>query len=149
MTGEIGQLALCIALALSLVQAVSGISGGRAGAAAAQAVASGAAIGMLVFIVLAFGVLTYASVVSDFSLLNVAQNSHTLKPLLYKITGVWGNHEGSMLLWVLVLAIYSAAIALWRRGGERLTGAALGVQGILAAAFLLFILFTSKIDEGE
>ena len=90
------------------------------------------------FVGLAFGALTYASIVSDFSILNVAQNSHTLKPLIYKITGVWGNHEGSMLLWVLVLALYSAAIAVWRRGGERLTSAALGVQGLLAAAFLLF-----------
>ncbi|MGZ6022815.1 MAG: cytochrome c biogenesis protein CcsA, partial [Rhizomicrobium sp.] len=144
MTGEIGQLALCLALALSFVMAVSGIAGSRSGAASAQAVASGAASGLLVFIGLAFGALTYASIVSDFSLLNVAQNSHTLKPLIYKISGVWGNHEGSMLLWVLVLAIYSAAIAWSRRGGERLTSAALGVQGILAVAFLLFILFTSN-----
>ena len=79
-----------------------------------------------------------------FRILNVAQNSHTLKPLIYKITGVWGNHEGSMLLWVLVLAVYSAAIAFSRRGSARLTSAALGVQGLLAAAFILFILFTSN-----
>jgi len=144
MTGEIGQLALCLALALSLVMAVSGIAGARNGAASAQAIASGAANGLFVFIALAFGALTYASIVSDFSLLNVAQNSHTLKPLIYKISGVWGNHEGSMLLWVLVLAVYSAAISWSRRGSSQLTSAALGVQGILAIAFLVFILLTSN-----
>ena len=144
MTGEIGQLALCLALALSLLMTVGGIAGAREGAATARSVASGAANGLLVFVVLAFAALTYAAIVSDFSLLNVAANSHTLKPLIYKISGVWGNHEGSMLLWVLVLAIYSAAIAWSKRGGEKLTSVALGVQGLLASAFLLFILFTSN-----
>ena len=67
-----------------------------------------------------------------------------MKPLIYKITGVWGNHEGSMLLWVLVLSLYAGAVAVLQRGGERLTSAALGVQGLLAAAFMLFILFTSN-----
>ncbi|HEV2561897.1 MAG TPA: heme lyase CcmF/NrfE family subunit [Rhizomicrobium sp.] len=144
MTGEIGQLSLALALALSLVMAGAGLTGARANAALARETASGAAIGFFVFIVLAFGALTYASVTSDFSILNVAQNSHTAKPLLYKITGVWGNHEGSMLLWMLVLAIYSAAIAFGQRGSAQLTSAALGVQGLLAFAFLLFILFTSN-----
>jgi cytochrome c-type biogenesis protein CcmF len=144
MTGELGQLALSFALALALVMTVAGLAGARDGAEPARAVALGAASGLFVFVALAFGALTYASIVSDFSLLNVAENSHTLKPLIYKISGVWGNHEGSMLLWVLVLAIYSAAIAWSRRGGARLTSAALGVQGLLASAFLLFILLTSN-----
>jgi cytochrome c-type biogenesis protein CcmF len=142
MTAEIGQLALCLALALALVQSASGLIGVRSPAAAS--VASGAAMGLFVFVALAFGALTYAFVTSDFSVLDVANNSHTLKPLIYKITGVWGNHEGSMLLWVLVLAVYSAAIAFLGRGGVKLTAAALGVQGLLAFAFLLFILFTSN-----
>ena len=142
MTAEIGQLALCLALALALVQSASGLLGVRSRAAAS--VASGAAMGLFVFVALAFGALTYAFVTSDFSVLDVANNSHTLKPLIYKITGVWGNHEGSMLLWVLVLAVYSAAIAFLGRGGVKLTSAALGVQGLLAFAFLLFILFTSN-----
>jgi cytochrome c-type biogenesis protein CcmF len=144
MTGEIGQLALCLALALALIEAISGLAGSRVQNELARSVASASATGLLVFVVLAFGALTYASIVSDFSILNVAENSHTLKPLIYKISGVWGNHEGSMLLWVLVLAVYTAAIAFSRRGSERLTSAALGVQGLLAAAFLLFILFTSN-----
>lgn len=144
MTGELGQLALCFALALALVMAASGLVGARPQSLAARRIAASSAMGLLVFVGLAFATLTYAFIVSDFSLLEVASNSHTLKPLIYKITGVWGNHEGSMLLWVLVLCIYSAFIAGLQRGGERLTSAALGVQGILTAAFLLFILFTSN-----
>jgi len=143
-TGELGQLALCFALALSLVMAVAGLIGTRAEANAARRVATSSALGFLVFIVLAFAALTYAFVVSDFSVALVAGHSHTLKPLIYKISGVWGNHEGSMLLWVLVLALYAGMVALLQRGGERLTSGALGVQGLLAAAFILFILFTSN-----
>jgi cytochrome c-type biogenesis protein CcmF len=124
--------------------AIAGLAGARDMAVQSRAVASSAALGMSVFIALAFGALTYAFVTSDFSVLDVAQNSHTAKPMIYKITGVWGNHEGSMLLWVLVLAIYSIIIVFARRGSERLTSAALGVQGLLACAFLLFILFTSN-----
>ena len=144
MTGELGQLALCFALALSLVMAAGGLLGARDNALTARRIAHGATMGMLVFVVLAFGVLTYGFVVSDFSIAAVASNSHTLKPLIYKISGVWGNHEGSMLLWVLVLSFYAALVAGLNRGGDHLTSAALGVQGLLAAAFLLFILFTSN-----
>ena len=144
MTGELGQLALCFALALALVMAAAGLAGTRPDAASARRVATSSAMGLLVFVALAFGTLTYAFIVSDFSILAVANNSHTLKPLIYKISGVWGNHEGSMLLWVLVLALYAALVAGLQRGGERLTSGALGVQGLLAAAFLLFILFTSN-----
>ena len=142
MTGELGQLALCLALALSLLQSGAGLAGIRS--QRARAIAASGALGMFVFTTLAFGALVFGFVTSDFSIADVANNSHTLKPLLYKITGVWGNHEGSMLLWVLVLSVYSAAMALFRRGGEELTSAALGVQGLLAAAFLLFILLTSN-----
>jgi cytochrome c-type biogenesis protein CcmF len=144
MTGELGQLALCFALALSLVMAAAGFFGARADAHAARSIANGAAMGLLVFVVLAFATLTYAFVVSDFSIALVANHSHTLKPMIYKISGVWGNHEGSMLLWVLVLAIYAGLVAGLQRGGERLTSGALGIQGLLAAAFILFILFTSN-----
>ncbi len=144
MTGELGLLALCFALALSLVMAAAGLLGTRAQADAARRVATSSALGFLVFTLLAFGVLTYAFVVSDFSVALVASHSHTLKPLVYKISGVWGNHEGSMLLWVLVLALYAGVVAILGRGGARLTSGALGIQGLLAAAFLLFILFTSN-----
>jgi cytochrome c-type biogenesis protein CcmF len=144
MTGELGQLAVCFALALSLVMSGAGLWGARADQAASRSIANGAAMGMLVFTALAFGVLTYAFIVSDFSVALVSSHSHTTKPLIYKISGVWGNHEGSMLLWVLVLAIYAALVAALQRGGDRLTSAALGVQGLMAAAFFLFLLFTSN-----
>jgi cytochrome c-type biogenesis protein CcmF len=144
MTGEIGQLALCLALALAIVQSIAGLAGAKPNGGRAAAIASGAATGLLVFIGLAFAALIFAFVASDFSILDVAQNSHTAKPLLYKLTGAWGNHEGSMVLWVFVLALYSGFIAFTQRGGERLTSAALGVQGLLATAFLLFILLTSN-----
>jgi cytochrome c-type biogenesis protein CcmF len=148
MLGELGQLALCFALALSLVMAGAGLMGAKGDATLnvelARRIATASALGLLVFVALAFGTLVTAFVTSDFSIALVANNSHTLKPLIYKITGVWGNHEGSMLLWVLVLSLYAGAVAFLQRGGERLTSAALGVQGLLAAAFLLFILFTSN-----
>ena len=144
MIGELGQLALCFALALSLVMAASGLIGARADAHLARLIVHGATMGLVVFVVLAFGALTYGFVTSDFSIADVANNSHTLKPLIYKITGVWANHEGSMLLWVLVLSLYAGAVAMLGRGGARLTSGALGVQGLLAFAFILFILFTSN-----
>ncbi|HEX4272345.1 MAG TPA: heme lyase CcmF/NrfE family subunit, partial [Rhizomicrobium sp.] len=132
------------ALALSLVMAVFGLLGTRPTDIVARRIASGSAMGLFVFVALAFGTLTYAFVTSDFSIIDVANNSHTTKPLIYKISGVWGNHEGSMLLWVLVLSVYAALVAGLQRGGERLTSGALGVQGLLAAAFILFIIFTSN-----
>ena len=147
MLGELGQLALCFALALSLVMAIAGLLGVRGdtpNADLARRIASASALGLMVFVILSFGTLVAAFVTSDFSIADVANNSHTLKPMIYKITGVWGNHEGSMLLWVLVLSLYAGAVAAMGRGGERLTSAALGVQGLLAAAFILFILFTSN-----
>jgi cytochrome c-type biogenesis protein CcmF len=144
MIGELGQLSLCFALALSLVMANAGLVGAHSATATARRIAGGATMGMMVFCLLAFGALTYAYLVSDFSLRTVASNSTTLQPLIYKISAVWSNHEGSMLLWMLVLALYSGCIALLGRGGERLTSAALGVMGLLSAAFLLFILFTSS-----
>ena len=144
MTGEIGLLALCLALGLAVVQSIAGLAGARAKGGRSTAIASAAAMGLLVFVTMAFGALILAFVTSDFSILDVARNSHTAKPLLYKVSGAWGNHEGSMVLWVFVLALYSGFMAFAQRGSERLTSAALGVQGLLAVAFLLFILLTSN-----
>ena len=105
MIGELGQLSLAFALALSLVMANAGLVGASAANGTARRVASSSAIGMSVFCLLAFGVLTYAYLVSDFSLKTVASNSTTLQPLFYKIAAVWSNHAASMLLWMLVLAL--------------------------------------------
>jgi len=147
MTGELGQLALCLALALSLMQAVSGFVGASQNNLRLMAMGRGAALGSFVFIGLAFFTLMFAYVSSDFSILAVAQNSHTLKPLIYKISGVWGNHEGSMLLWILILGAYSAAIATTQPSdgseGTRLGARTLAVQALIAIAFIVFILLTS------
>ena len=144
MTGEIGQLALCLALALAVVQSIAGIAAGQTRSDLSERIASHAALGFAVFVCIAFAALETGFVTSDFSILDVAQNSHTLKPLFYKITGVWGNHEGSMLLWVLVLALYTILTVVLRRGGARLSATAIGIEGLLATAFLLYILFASN-----
>ena len=94
-------------------------------------------------IAFSFGALTYAFVVSDFSVQLVATNSHSLKPMLYKVSGTWGNHEGSMLLWVLILALFGGMVA-WFGGNLPLSLKArtLSVQAMISVAFLAFILFT-------
>ena len=146
MTGELGELALCFAFALSLVQAISGFVGASHANTRLMAMSRGAALGSFVFIALAFFTLMFAYVTSDFSVAAVAENSHTLKPLIYKISGVWGNHEGSMILWLLILGVYSAAIAMTQPAdGENgpLASRALGVQALIAIAFLIFVLLTS------
>jgi cytochrome c-type biogenesis protein CcmF len=146
MTGELGVLALCFAFALSLFQAISGFAGANRGSVRLMAMSRGAALGSFVFIALSFFTLMFAYVTSDFSVAAVAENSHTLKPLIYKISGVWGNHEGSMILWLLILGVYSAAIAMTQPvEGENgaLASRALGVQALIAIAFLVFVLLTS------
>ena len=93
----------------------------------------------------AFAALTMAYVQSDFSVANVWENSHSLKPMLFKITGTWGNHEGSMLLWVLILTFFGALVAVFGRNlPASLRANVLAVQGWIGAAFLLFILTTSN-----
>src|SRR5690606_33391985 len=96
-------------------------------------------------VALSFIALTVAYVQSDFSVINVWENSHSAKPMLYKVTGVWGNHEGSMLLWVLILTFFGALVALFGRNlPEALRANVLAVQGLIGAAFLFFILATSN-----
>ena len=142
---ETGHYALVLALALALMQFVIPFAGARLNDSALMRVARPTAIAQFLFIALAYGALTYAHVVSDFSLVNVIENSHSLKPFIYKISGVWGNHEGSMLLWVLVLSLCGALIALFSAAiPDRLRADALAVQGLIGAAFLLFILLTSN-----
>src|SRR3954471_19481629 len=142
---EIGHYALVLAFVLALFQATVPLIGMRLGDARLMQSARSVALAQFAFVVLAYAALTYAHVVSDFSLVNVYENSHSAKPLVYKISGVWGNHEGSMLLWVLVLSICGASVALFSRVmPETLRAGALGVQGWIGAAFLLFVLATSN-----
>ncbi len=142
---ETGHYALVLALALALVNSVLPIWGAAAGDRRLMAVGPSVTMMGFIFVAYAYFALTYAHLTSDFSLLNVVENSHSAKPLIYKISGVWGNHEGSMLLWVLVLAAFGAAVALFSPNmPEDLRANVLGVQSWIGAAFLLFILLTSN-----
>jgi cytochrome c-type biogenesis protein CcmF len=142
---ELGHFSLVLALILALVQSTVPFIGALRGDDRLVAIAPYAATTQFLLVGLSFAALVHAYVVSDFSLLNVVQNSHSAKPLLYKITGTWGNHEGSMLLWVLILALFGALVAVFGINlPERLKAMVLAVQGWIAAAFLLFILFTSN-----
>ena len=142
---ELGHYALVLALALSLVQSVVPIWGVTASDRALMRVAGPAAAGQFLFAAAAFTALTWAHVVSDFSVTNVFENSHSAKPMIYKVSGVWGNHEGSMLLWVTILALFGALVAWFGRNlPEKLRAAVLGVQAWVASAFYLFVLLTSN-----
>jgi len=141
---ETGHFALSLALALALMQVILPFWGARARDAQLMATARPLALAQFALVALAYGALTWAHVVSDFSLINVIENSHSTKPMIYKISGVWGNHEGSMMLWALILALSGAAMAIFSRAiPPRLMADASSVQGLLSVAFLLFILLTS------
>ncbi len=142
---EIGHFALILALIVALAQAVVPQVGAIRRSAALMGLGEPAALLQAVLLIFSFASLMRAFVVSDFSLRLVTLNSHTDKPLLYRITGVWGNHEGSMLLWVLILALFGAALALFGANlPATLRARALSVQGAIGAAFLAFVLFTSN-----
>jgi len=142
---ELGHFALALALAVAVAQSLLPLIGAARGDSRLMAVGRQAALAQCVLLALAFLVLTRAFVTSDFSLAVVVNNSHSLKPLLYKVSGVWGNHEGSMLLWALILALYGGLVALFsHQAGDRLVARALAVQGMVASAFLAFILLTSN-----
>ena len=145
MSVEIGHFALILALLVSLVQMVVPAWGARINDARLMGVAAPAALASLTLVVIAFLALAEAYVTSDFSVLNVWTNSHSAKPFIYRLSGVWGNHEGSMVLWVLILAAFGAAVALFGSYlPSTLRANVLSVQASIAFAFLLFILLTSN-----
>ena len=142
---ELGHFALALALVVALIQSVMPLVGAQRGNVAWMNVAKPAALLQLVLILTSFAALMYAYVTSDFSVIAVYENSHTLQPLIYKIAGVWGNHEGSLVLWVSILAVYGASVAVF--GGNlppALRARALAVQAMISVGFLAFILFTSN-----
>jgi len=142
---EIGHFALILALFVALTQAVIPLIGAARSSVTWMAIGKGAARVQFGLILLAFATLMWAYITSDFSVLNVAQNSHTDKPLIYKISGVWGNHEGSMLLWVLILALYGFALSIFGKGlFFVLQTRALAIQGLISFGFLLYILLASN-----
>jgi cytochrome c-type biogenesis protein CcmF len=145
MLPELGQVALILALLVSCVQAVLPLVGAQRGTQAWMAVARPAAYAQLASVLLAFVVLTAAFVGQDFSVKYVAENSNSLLPIVYRYTAVWGSHEGSLLLWALVLALWTAAVAEFSRAlPERVVARVLGVMGIISVGFLSFLIFTSN-----
>jgi cytochrome c-type biogenesis protein CcmF len=142
---ELGHYALMLAFSIALIQGTVPIIGTRSKDPLLMSMAAPAALAQFAFVAVAFLALTECYVVSDFSVLNVYENSNTTMPLIYRLTSVWGNHEGSMMLWVSILAFFGALVALF--GGNlppALKANALAVQAWIAAAFELFILATSN-----
>ena len=145
MIAEAGHYALVLALALGLIQSTVPILGARLRDGALMNVARSTALAQLLFVLVSFAALVMLHVESDFSVVNVFENSHSLKPLIYKITGVWGNHEGSMLLWVSILALFGGLVAAFGNNLPlSLRAYVLVVQAWIASAFYLFILITSN-----
>ncbi|NNE59134.1 MAG: heme lyase CcmF/NrfE family subunit [Hellea sp.] len=145
MIAELGHILLISALIIAVFQTVLPLWGAHQKDKALMAFGSRAAILQALALIGAFALLTTAFVTSDFSVLLAADHSHTAKPLLYKITGVWANHEGSILLWVLILAIYGAMVPIFGKAlPDSLKARAIGIQGLLCAGFLGFVLFTSN-----
>ena len=145
MIAELGHFSLILAFGIALVQMIVPMIGAHKGWRNWMAVGDPAAVSQLLLVGVAFAALTYSFVVSDFSLRLVVLNSHSAKPMLYKISGVWGNHEGSMLLWLLILTLFGACAVFF--GGNlpaTLKARVLAVQSTVSVAFYLFILLTSN-----
>ncbi|MEG3192611.1 heme lyase CcmF/NrfE family subunit [Lysobacter sp. D1-1-M9] len=145
MLPELGQIALIVALLVAIVQSVLPLVGAHRGIAPWMALARPSAYAQLALVGIAYAILTHAFVTQDFSVQYVAQHSNSLLPMLYRYTAVWGSHEGSLLLWVLVIALWTAAVA---RFSQRLPASViarvLGVMGVVSAGFLAFLIFTSN-----
>ena len=142
---EAGHFALILAVVFALIQGTLPMIGAHRNNATWMALSVPTAVAQFILVAISFAALTYAYVTSDFSVYNVAANSHSAKPMIYKISGVWANHEGSMLLWVLILALFGSAVAVFGRNlPPTLKARVLGVQALISVGFYLFILFTSN-----
>lgn len=145
MTPEIGHFALALALALAIIQSILPFLGAARNDPVWMKSAVWTALAQVIFIGIAFAALMTAFVTSDFTVVNVVENSHSLKPLLFKISGTWGSHEGSLLLWVLILAVFGALVALLGANiAEGTKARTLSVQAWISVGFLSFLLFTSN-----
>ena len=145
MIAELGHYLLILAFGLAVIQATFPMVGAARSDGRMMMLGQPAAYGQFIFVLLAFLALTYSYVMSDFSLRVVASNSHSLKPMLYKISGVWGNHEGSLLLWVMFLALFGAMVAFFGRNLPRsLRARVLSIQALIGIGFYLFMLLTSN-----
>jgi cytochrome c-type biogenesis protein CcmF len=145
MIPEIGQFALIIALSIALIQALVPLAGASLGVQRWIALARPAALGQLLFVGISYACLTWAFLSHDFSVLYVAKNSNSALPLIYRISGVWGSHEGSLLLWALVLALWTGAVAVFTPNvPSAMRARVLAVLGLVSCGFLLFIIITSN-----
>src|SRR6185503_7267024 len=145
MIPELGSFALAIALALALAQVVLSFTGAATGRRAFLAAVRPIAVGQFVFVAGAFAALAYSFVASDFSVLNVAQHSNSQLPAHYRFAATWGSHEGSLLLWSLMLAGWGAAVTFFSKHlPATLRARVLAVMGLVAVGFLLFLLATSN-----
>ncbi|SFQ02418.1 heme lyase CcmF/NrfE family subunit [Tranquillimonas alkanivorans] len=145
MIPELGHFALALALGLALVQSVLPLAGASRGNLLWMRSARASSLGQLLFVAVAFAALMRSFVVSDFTVRNVVENSHSLKPMLFKIAGTWGSHEGSLVLWVLILVAFGAAVSLFGANiPERLKARTLAVQAWISTGFLSFLLLTSN-----
>jgi cytochrome c-type biogenesis protein CcmF len=145
MAPELGVFALILAFVLSVSQAFFGLVGAWRGKPEWMSVARPAVAGQFVFVAMAFGCLVYSFVNNDFSVLYVARNSNSHLPLFYKVAALWGAHEGSLLLWIAILAIWSLAVAaLSRQLPASFSSRVLGVMGLISGGFMLFTLWTSN-----
>ena len=142
---ELGHVALIVALTMALAQSVLPLIGASNGNLAWMTLARPSARGQFMFLVIAYACLTHAFVTNDFSVLLAARHSNSTLPLVYRITAVWGNHEGSILLWSLILSIWTLAVSIFSRQlDQRMVARVLGVMGLISCGFLLFALFTSN-----
>jgi len=145
MAPELGVFSLILAFVLSLSQAFFGLTGAWRGKPVWMAVARPAVTGQFVFVIMAFACLVYSFVNDDFSVMYVARNSNSELPLFYKVAALWGAHEGSLLLWILILSIWSVAVAAFSRQLPlSFSSRVLGVMGLISGGFMLFTLWTSN-----
>ncbi|MEM9209574.1 MAG: cytochrome c biogenesis protein CcsA, partial [Pseudomonadota bacterium] len=145
MIPELGHFALILALGLALAQGILPLVGAHRGDAALMALARPAALGQFGFVCVSFACLAYAFLTSDFTVEYVASHSHLALPDVYKFSAIWGAHEGSLLLWILLMALWTVAVGRYSRDlPEAFAARVIGVLGLLSVGFLLFTLLTSN-----
>ena len=145
MIAELGNYALALSLAIAVLLAIFPLWGAEKGNAQLMALARPMTYGLFIVLSVSFGALFYLFAVNDFSVQYVVNNSNTTLPIYYRLSAVWGSHEGSLLLWIWLLSLWSAAVALFsKRLPQEAAARVLGIMGIISIGFLLFVLFTSN-----
>ena len=145
MIAELGHFSLVLALAMAIIQSTFPIMGAAMGNLTYMSLARPAARLQFLFVSISFGILVYSFLINDFSISYVANNSNTLLPWIYRFSAVWGAHEGSLLLWILILSIWTIAVTYFsHRLPEYFLSRVIGVMGLVSIGFLLFMLFTSN-----